>query len=67
MDPKQTCGQTGRFVLLYGSQTGNAQGIAEDISQKAVARGYDCVLLEMNQYKQVEYLHQEGYFLAKRS
>ena len=29
-----------RFLLLYGSQTGQAQAIAEDICKKAQKRGF---------------------------
>lgn len=29
-----------RFLLVYGSQTGQAQAIAEEICQQAVTRGY---------------------------
>ena len=32
--------QKKRFLLLYGSQTGQAQAIAEDICKKAQKRGF---------------------------
>ena len=34
-------GSRGRFLLLYGSQTGQAQAIAEQIRERSLTRGFD--------------------------
>lgn len=39
------------LTILYGSQTGNAKGIAADMAAKATARGLDVKLVNMADYK----------------
>lgn len=39
------------LTILYGSQTGNAKGIAEDMAAKAKGRGLDVKLVNMADYK----------------
>ena len=39
------CAQMQRFLLLYGSQTGQAQAIAEEIANQAPTHGLDADLL----------------------
>ncbi len=39
------------LTILYGSQTGNAKGIAADMAAKAKARGLDVKLVNMADYK----------------
>ncbi|MGQ7843072.1 assimilatory sulfite reductase (NADPH) flavoprotein subunit [Granulosicoccus sp. 3-233] len=39
------------LTILYGSQTGNAKGIAADMAAKAEARGLDVKLVNMADYK----------------
>ncbi|ASJ75836.1 assimilatory sulfite reductase (NADPH) flavoprotein subunit [Granulosicoccus antarcticus] len=39
------------LTILYGSQTGNAKGIAEEMASKAKARGLDVKLANMADYK----------------
>lgn len=39
------------LTILYGSQTGNAKGIAADMAAKASARGLDVKLVNMADYK----------------
>jgi len=38
-------------TVLYGSQTGNAQGIAEDLAERLKAQGYGVELVSMLNYK----------------
>jgi methionine synthase reductase len=40
-----------KLAILYGSQTGNAQSIAEALSEDAKARGYEATLMPMNKFK----------------
>jgi methionine synthase reductase len=42
-----------RFLLLYGSQTGQAQSIAEEIYRQAIEKGYkpDIHCLSMSEKK----------------
>ena len=39
------------LTILYGSQTGNAKGIAQEMAAKATARGLDVKLVNMADYK----------------
>lgn len=39
------------LTILYGSQTGNAKGIAADMAARATARGLDVKLVNMADYK----------------
>lgn len=41
----------GSLTILYGSQTGNARGVAESIKTLAAGRGLAVQLLAMNDYK----------------
>lgn len=36
------------MLILYGSQTGNAQEVAESLATEAMARGIDCCALPMD-------------------
>ena len=39
------------FTILYGTETGNAKGVAEDLAAKANARGLDTKLVNIADYK----------------
>ncbi len=41
----------GRLTILFGSQTGNAKGVAEELYEQAGARGIESRLLNMADYK----------------
>ncbi|KAB7706286.1 assimilatory sulfite reductase (NADPH) flavoprotein subunit [Bacillus aerolatus] len=38
-------------TILFGSQTGNAQGLAKDVSEKLKERGFQVTLSAMNEFK----------------
>ena len=42
---------TGSLTILFGSQTGNAKGVAESVKAQAEARGIPVSLVAMNDYK----------------
>lgn len=44
-------GQHPSLTVLYGSQTGNAEGLAEALGQQASARGFDVKVADMADYK----------------
>ena len=48
-----------KFVILYASQTGNAEWIAKNIHQEALERGFDssCHVME-----ELEKVYSEGFF-----
>ncbi len=39
------------LLILYGSETGNAQSIAETLHEKAIGKGYDSVLGTLDEYR----------------
>jgi sulfite reductase (NADPH) flavoprotein alpha-component len=45
VDPANT------LTILYGSQTGNGRGIAEELKQNALSRGYSVSLVSLADYK----------------
>jgi sulfite reductase (NADPH) flavoprotein alpha-component len=47
----ETAGDAPVLTILYGSQTGNAKGIAQSLQAKAEAAGYSSKLLSMADYK----------------
>lgn len=47
----ETAGDAPVLTILYGSQTGNAKGIAQSLQAKAEAAGYTSKLLSMADYK----------------
>ena len=55
--PQQT------ITILYGSQTGNGRGIANELAEKAQAQGYSVNLVSMADYK-TRQLKQETLLLA---
>ncbi|QLE86776.1 assimilatory sulfite reductase (NADPH) flavoprotein subunit [Shewanella sp. Scap07] len=55
--PEQT------LTILYGSQTGNGRGVAQQLAEKAQAQGYAVNLVSMADYK-VRQLKQETLLLA---
>ena len=40
--------------ILYGSQSGTAEGIAKDLAKQAQSRGFDSVILELNDYQKMD-------------
>lgn len=40
-----------RLTILFGSQTGNAEGIAEQLRDQATARGFSASVVDMDDYK----------------
>lgn len=44
----------GRLTILFGSQTGNAKGLAEELFEQAQAQGIAARLLNMSDYKSKE-------------
>lgn len=51
------------FLLLYGSQTGQAKGIAEEMSREAAAAGITCRLFCLDEFAKVK---EESRVLKKR-
>lgn len=49
--PAAQAGESARLTVLYGSQTGNAEGVAEDLAAKAESRGLAVTLVDMADYK----------------
>ncbi len=49
--PQAAAAPAGSLTILYGSQTGNARGVAESIKTLAAGRGLAVQLLAMNDYK----------------
>ena len=47
----------GRFLLLYGSQTGQAKAIAEELSETAFSRGLIPNLFCFSQYEKKVCIH----------
>ncbi|CAM9734341.1 unnamed protein product, partial [Phaeothamnion confervicola] len=43
-----------RLTILYGSQTGNAQSIAEGVHSECASRGIESVLLPLNEWKKLK-------------
>ncbi|MEM1143558.1 MAG: assimilatory sulfite reductase (NADPH) flavoprotein subunit [Pseudomonadota bacterium] len=43
--------QIANFTILYGSQTGNAKHLAEELAEQAASRGMNPVLVDMADYK----------------
>lgn len=41
-----------QVTILYGSQTGNGQGLAEELAEKLNAQGYKVILSSMAEFKQ---------------
>ncbi len=41
----------GKLTILYGSQTGNAKGVASEVAEKATAQGINVELVSMGNYK----------------
>jgi len=42
---------TGKLTVLYGSQTGNAKGVASEVAEQAKAQGINVELVSMGNYK----------------
>ena len=42
---------TGKLTVLYGSQTGNAKGVASEVAAQATAQGINVELVSMGSYK----------------
>ena len=40
--------------ILYGSQSGTAEEIAKNLSKQAKSKGYESVLLELNDYQKMD-------------
>lgn len=43
-----------KVAVLYGSQTGNAQSIAEALAEDAKSKGYSVTLAPLNKWKTLE-------------
>ncbi|MEI3614068.1 assimilatory sulfite reductase (NADPH) flavoprotein subunit [Pseudogracilibacillus sp. SO30301A] len=50
-DPKQNAATVQEITVLYGSQTGNGQELAEDFSSKLKEQGLNVTLTSMNEFK----------------
>lgn len=46
-----------RLLVLYGSQTGTAQDVAERLKREARRRHVRCRILPMDSYDKVPYMH----------
>lgn len=49
--PAATAQAGAKLTILYGSQTGNAEGIGEQLKSGAEAKGYAAQLIDMDDYK----------------
>ncbi|KAG9294024.1 hypothetical protein G9A89_019362 [Geosiphon pyriformis] len=49
-----TTHQTEKYLILYASQTGNAESIARNIHQEAVKRGFSGECYVMNEYDKID-------------
>ncbi|MCP4321160.1 MAG: assimilatory sulfite reductase (NADPH) flavoprotein subunit [Alteromonadales bacterium] len=58
--PAVSTGQT--LTILYGSQTGNSKGVAEQLAEQATAKGIENKLLSMADYK-VKSIKDESHLL----
>ncbi|GBG27660.1 NADPH--cytochrome P450 reductase [Hondaea fermentalgiana] len=52
-------GPTKDMLIMYGSETGNAEAIATDLHGKASAHGFNSRLAEMNAFKECKLVEQE--------
>jgi sulfite reductase (NADPH) flavoprotein alpha-component len=62
----QVAQPAGRLTILFGSQTGNAKGLAEELFEQAQAQGIAARLLNMSDYKAKE-LKTESHLLIVAS
>jgi sulfite reductase (NADPH) flavoprotein alpha-component len=58
--PTAEAGTSATLTILYGSQTGNAKGVASQLQQNAEARGFNVKLVNMADYKPAQ-LKKEKY------
>ncbi|MEM6300260.1 MAG: assimilatory sulfite reductase (NADPH) flavoprotein subunit [Pseudomonadota bacterium] len=49
--PTASAVEAAKLTVLYGSQTGNAKHVAQDLVEQAVARGMEAKLVDMADYK----------------
>jgi sulfite reductase (NADPH) flavoprotein alpha-component len=63
---EQVAQPAGRLTILFGSQTGNAKGLAEELFEQAQAQGIAARLLNMSDYKPKE-LKTESHLLIVAS
>lgn len=49
--PAEAAAPTGQLTILYGSQTGNAKGVAQAYKDKVEAAGVPCQVVSMADYK----------------
>jgi sulfite reductase (NADPH) flavoprotein alpha-component len=62
----QVADPAGRLTILFGSQTGNAKGLAEELFEQALVQGIAARLLNMSDYK-VKELKTESHLLIVAS
>ncbi len=51
------------MTILYGSQTGNGEGIAENLQQLAVAKGYNSRVVDMMDFEPADILNEQILFV----
>ncbi|OUS23348.1 sulfite reductase [NADPH] flavoprotein, alpha-component [Thalassotalea sp. 42_200_T64] len=51
VQPQAAASPVGKLTILYGSQTGNAKGVAEQVHSSALSQGIKATLVNMSDYK----------------